>query len=172
MYFSQLKGALSSREREIASLRRQLDQSQEELSAVSRDREVALRENRRLQDDLATMTRENQVHTNRHLLYIFFFFFLPPFQMIKVNPLLFKWPVNFSHAHILVSVSPGCACRNAGSSEWKGWTEAQSSLLHLRGGTDRKPNGCQGEWWRGKTLQMIHWNHVSVTFLCDTIIQI
>lgn len=65
IYFSQLKGALSSREREIASLRRQLDQSQEELSTVSRDREVALRENRRLQDDLATMTRENQVHTSR-----------------------------------------------------------------------------------------------------------
>uniref|UniRef100_A0A673NI26 Centrosomal protein 135 n=1 Tax=Sinocyclocheilus rhinocerous TaxID=307959 RepID=A0A673NI26_9TELE len=61
MYFSQLKVTLSSREREIASLRRQLDQSQEELSAVSRDREVALRENRRLQDDLATMTRENQM---------------------------------------------------------------------------------------------------------------
>lgn len=60
--FSQLQVLLSSREREIASLRRQLDQSQEELSSVSRDREVALRENRRLQDDLATMTRENQVH--------------------------------------------------------------------------------------------------------------
>lgn len=70
MYFSQLKGALSSRVREIASLRRQLDQSQEELSVVSRDREVALRENRRLQDDLATMTRENQVHTSRPLLRI------------------------------------------------------------------------------------------------------
>uniref|UniRef100_A0A8C7GHP2 Centrosomal protein 135 n=1 Tax=Oncorhynchus kisutch TaxID=8019 RepID=A0A8C7GHP2_ONCKI len=57
---SQLKGALSSREREIASLRRQLDSAQEELSGVGRDREIALRENRRLQDDLATMTRENQ----------------------------------------------------------------------------------------------------------------
>ncbi|KAA0708654.1 Centrosomal protein of 135 kDa [Triplophysa tibetana] len=34
--------------------------SHEELSSISRDREVALRENRRLQDDLATMTRENQ----------------------------------------------------------------------------------------------------------------
>ncbi|XP_063057428.1 centrosomal protein of 135 kDa isoform X2 [Engraulis encrasicolus] len=60
----QLKGALSSREREISSLRRQLDSSQEELAAVGRDREMALRENRRLQDDLATMTRENQaVHS-------------------------------------------------------------------------------------------------------------
>ena len=60
---SQLKGALSSREREIASLRRQLDSAQEELSGVGRDREIALRENRRLQDDLATMTRENQVQS-------------------------------------------------------------------------------------------------------------
>ena len=65
---SQLKGVLSSREREITSLRRQLDQSHEELSSVSHDREIALRENRRLQDDLATMTRENQVpsHTYAH----------------------------------------------------------------------------------------------------------
>lgn len=63
VFYRQLKGVLSGREREIASLRRQLDLLQEELSAVSRDREIALRENRRLQDDLATMTRENQVHT-------------------------------------------------------------------------------------------------------------
>ncbi|CAB1324117.1 unnamed protein product [Coregonus sp. 'balchen'] len=61
---NQLKGALSSREREIASLRRQLGSSQEELSGVGREREIVMRENRRLQDDLATMTRENQVvHT-------------------------------------------------------------------------------------------------------------
>lgn len=60
---SQLKGTLSSREREIASLHRQLDFAQEELSGVGRDREITLRENRRLQDDLATMTRENQVQT-------------------------------------------------------------------------------------------------------------
>ncbi|KAM6962785.1 centrosomal protein of 135 kDa [Aplochiton taeniatus] len=57
---AQLKGALNSREREIASLRRQLDGAQEELAGVGRDREITLRENRRLQDDLATMTRENQ----------------------------------------------------------------------------------------------------------------
>uniref|UniRef100_A0AAR2LIA3 Centrosomal protein of 135 kDa n=1 Tax=Pygocentrus nattereri TaxID=42514 RepID=A0AAR2LIA3_PYGNA len=64
----QLKGVLSSREREITSLRRQLDQSHEELSSVSHDREIALRENRRLQDDLATMTRENQEQDNRDML--------------------------------------------------------------------------------------------------------
>ncbi|KAJ8397534.1 hypothetical protein AAFF_G00438100 [Aldrovandia affinis] len=55
-----LKGALSSREREICSLRRQLDSVQDELADVGRGREIALRENRRLQDDLATMTKENQ----------------------------------------------------------------------------------------------------------------
>lgn len=58
---SQLQGALNSREREIASLRRQLDACQEELAALRRDKEITIRENRRLQDDLATMTRENQV---------------------------------------------------------------------------------------------------------------
>ncbi|XP_035272175.1 centrosomal protein of 135 kDa [Anguilla anguilla] len=56
----QLKGVLSSREQEICSLRRQLDSVQGELADVGRGREVALRENRRLQDDLLTMTRENQ----------------------------------------------------------------------------------------------------------------
>lgn len=45
----------------MQSLRRQLDGTSEELTEVGRGREVALRENRRLQDDLATMTRENQV---------------------------------------------------------------------------------------------------------------
>ncbi|XP_013391946.1 centrosomal protein of 135 kDa [Lingula anatina] len=47
-------------DREIKSLRRQLDSTTEELSETTRGREVALRENRRLQDDLAAMTRENQ----------------------------------------------------------------------------------------------------------------
>ncbi|KAI1888697.1 hypothetical protein AGOR_G00171400 [Albula goreensis] len=56
----QLKGALSSREREICSLRRQLESAQQELADAGRGREIALRENRRLQDDLATMTKENQ----------------------------------------------------------------------------------------------------------------
>ncbi|MBN3317307.1 CP135 protein, partial [Atractosteus spatula] len=55
-----LKDTLGGREREVASLRRQLDAAREELAEVGRAREVALRENRRLQDDLAVMTRENQ----------------------------------------------------------------------------------------------------------------
>lgn len=55
-----LKDALNNREREITSLRRQVDAAHDELAEVGRSREIALRENRRLQDDLATMTRENQ----------------------------------------------------------------------------------------------------------------
>ena len=58
---SQLQGALNSREREITSLRRQLDACQDDLAALRRDKEITIRENRRLQDDLTTMTRENQV---------------------------------------------------------------------------------------------------------------
>lgn len=58
----QLQGALNNREREINSLRRQVDASQDELAGLRRDKEITIRENRRLQDDLATMTRENQVN--------------------------------------------------------------------------------------------------------------
>ena len=53
--------SLVGKDREIVSLKRQLDATVDELKESSRGREVALRENRRLQDDLATMTRENQV---------------------------------------------------------------------------------------------------------------
>ncbi|NXJ07233.1 CP135 protein, partial [Odontophorus gujanensis] len=56
----QLKDLLSSRDREISSLRRQLDASHTETAETGRVKEIALKENRRLQDDLATMTRENQ----------------------------------------------------------------------------------------------------------------
>ena len=45
----------------MASLRRQLDANGEELVDAGRGRQVALRENRRLNDDLGTMTQENQV---------------------------------------------------------------------------------------------------------------
>lgn len=58
---SQLKDALSGKDHEIASLRRQLDTAHSELSETGRMKEIAMKENRRLQDDLATMTRENQV---------------------------------------------------------------------------------------------------------------
>ncbi|NWW78916.1 CP135 protein, partial [Climacteris rufus] len=56
----QMKDMLSNRDREISSLHRQLDTSQVELAEMGRIKEMALKENRRLQDDLATMARENQ----------------------------------------------------------------------------------------------------------------
>lgn len=56
-----MKDMLSNRDREIASLHRQLDTSHVELAETGRIKEMALKENRRLQDDLATMARENQV---------------------------------------------------------------------------------------------------------------
>lgn len=52
---------INMKDRELKSLRRQLDSTSEDLNENSRAKEVALRENRRLQDDLAVMTRENQV---------------------------------------------------------------------------------------------------------------
>jgi len=56
-----MRDMLSSRDREISSLHRQLDTSHTELAETGRVKEMALKENRRLQDDLATMARENQV---------------------------------------------------------------------------------------------------------------
>lgn len=58
---SQLQETLTTRDREINSLRRQLDASHKELDDVGKSREISFKENRRLQDDLATMARENQV---------------------------------------------------------------------------------------------------------------
>ncbi|KAJ7410493.1 Testis-specific protein 10 protein [Willisornis vidua] len=57
---NKVKGMLSNRDREISSLHRQLDSSQAELAEIGRVKEMALKENRRLQDDLATIARENQ----------------------------------------------------------------------------------------------------------------
>ncbi|KAL4230126.1 hypothetical protein ACF0H5_010511 [Mactra antiquata] len=48
------------KDRELKSLKRQLDSTSDDLNENSRGKEVALRENRRLQDDLSVMTRENQ----------------------------------------------------------------------------------------------------------------
>lgn len=62
---SQLQGALNGRDREISSLRRQLDACQEELAALRKEKQVIIKENKRLQDDLSTMTRENQVCLSR-----------------------------------------------------------------------------------------------------------
>ena len=52
---------IGMKEREIKSLQRQCDSTTEDMSETSRSKDIALRENRRLQDDLAVMTRENQV---------------------------------------------------------------------------------------------------------------
>ncbi|XP_070613332.1 centrosomal protein of 135 kDa isoform X5 [Erythrolamprus reginae] len=57
----QLKDALNGKDRELGSLHRQFDTVHSELGETVRVKEMALKENRRLQDDLATMTRENQV---------------------------------------------------------------------------------------------------------------
>ncbi|MBZ3883836.1 Centrosomal protein of 135 kDa [Sciurus carolinensis] len=65
---NQLKEALTNRDREINSLRRQLDAVHKELDEVGRAREIAFKENRRLQDDLSTMARENQEQENQDLL--------------------------------------------------------------------------------------------------------
>ncbi|NXJ60987.1 CP135 protein, partial [Rostratula benghalensis] len=56
----QMKDMVSNRDREISSLRRQLDACHIELTETVRIKEMVLKENRRLQDDLATMARENQ----------------------------------------------------------------------------------------------------------------
>jgi len=61
MLYRQQTETITAKDREILSLRRQLDASSDELTEAGRGREVALRENRRLQDDMALMTRENQV---------------------------------------------------------------------------------------------------------------
>lgn len=55
---------VASRERDLKSLRGQLEAQMEESGEVKRARDAALRENRRLQEDLATLTRENQAINN------------------------------------------------------------------------------------------------------------
>ncbi|KAG8134933.1 hypothetical protein E2320_008001 [Naja naja] len=64
----QLKDALNGKDRELASLHHQFDGVHSELGETIRVKEMALKENRRLQDDLATMTRENQERENKELL--------------------------------------------------------------------------------------------------------
>lgn len=52
---------MNGKDRELASLRRQLDGTHSELGETVRVKELALKENRRLQEDLTMMARENQV---------------------------------------------------------------------------------------------------------------
>lgn len=49
------------KEREIKSIKRQLETASEDLSEASRAKELAVRENKHLQEDLTVMTSENQV---------------------------------------------------------------------------------------------------------------
>lgn len=58
---SQLRDSIGNKDREVFSLRRQLDSVSSELAENVRSREISLKENRRLLDDLTSMTRENQV---------------------------------------------------------------------------------------------------------------
>jgi len=51
---------IAANEREIRSLRRQLETTEAELVETNRIKENLSRDNRRMQDDLSTMTRENQ----------------------------------------------------------------------------------------------------------------
>ncbi len=52
---------IKNKSKEITSLRIQIDRENEERGTITRKLEVALRENKRLQDDLIQITRENQV---------------------------------------------------------------------------------------------------------------
>lgn len=52
---------IKNKSKEVTSLRIQIDRQNEDISTISRKLEVTLRENKRLQDDLITITRENQV---------------------------------------------------------------------------------------------------------------
>jgi len=49
------------KDREMKSLKRQIESRDDELAEMTRGREAALRENRRLQEDIDAMTEENQV---------------------------------------------------------------------------------------------------------------
>lgn len=124
--FSQLQGALKSREREINSLRRQLDSSQEELPALKRDKEVLLRENRRLQDDLATMTRENQVDGD----------FKPCFCILLLQ----------SRTQTKeMSLCPGCTFRNGGGVAREGRVEFQGPVVYFWSVQNRETDGHKGK---------------------------
>ena len=76
------------KDREIKSLRRQLDSRDEELAEMTRGREVALKENRRLQADLNTMTEENQVH-------FYLWKFCPLRLVVNICLHLYLFPLSF-----------------------------------------------------------------------------
>jgi hypothetical protein len=63
--FSRSKDETKQKLKEITSMRMQLDRNLEELNEYRRKLDLSARDNKRLQDDLLTVTRENQV---KHLI--------------------------------------------------------------------------------------------------------
>lgn len=61
MFYSHTVDQGTFKDREMKSLKRQLESRDDELAEMTRGREAALRENRRLQEDINAMTEENQV---------------------------------------------------------------------------------------------------------------
>ncbi len=61
IYFSRSKDDTKQKLKEVTSIRMQLDRNLEELNEYRRKLDLSTRDNKRLQDDLLTVTRENQV---------------------------------------------------------------------------------------------------------------
>lgn len=59
--FSRAKDDAKQRMKEITSMRMQLDRNLEETNEYRRKLDLSARDHKRLQDDLMTVTRENQV---------------------------------------------------------------------------------------------------------------
>ena len=60
--FSRSKDDTKQKLKEVTSMRMQLDRNLEELNEYRRKLDLNSRDNKRLQDDLLTVTRENQVN--------------------------------------------------------------------------------------------------------------
>jgi hypothetical protein len=72
-YFSRSKDDTKQKLKEITSMRMQLDRNLEELNEYRRKLDLNSRDNKRLQDDLLTVTRENQVRmTSFHIFMLCF----------------------------------------------------------------------------------------------------
>ena len=63
--FSRSKDDAKQKLKEIATIRMQLDRNLEESNEYRRKFDLTTRDNKRLQDDLLTVTRENQVNSSR-----------------------------------------------------------------------------------------------------------
>jgi uncharacterized protein YwgA len=60
-YFRHALGEGNQKQREIKTLKRDLDRKDDDLGETTRLRDAVARENKRVQEDLVTMTAENQV---------------------------------------------------------------------------------------------------------------